>query len=142
MNIVQATDEMLAAFKTRWDSLTTAVCGYVPAVEWPGLDPMNPEDKTKAWARIAILHNKSSQTGFGDSGSRMHTRTGFVAIQIFTPRDLLIAQQLGIIARNAYEDQPTAGGVWFRDATVNEVGTTASWCQLNVLIEFQYDELK
>ena len=142
MNQVQATDEILTAFRTAWNALTTAVCGYVPAVEWPGVDPMSAADKTKAWARVAVLHNKSGQTGFGDAGSRMFTRRGIVVVQVFTPRDLLMAQQLGIIARNVYEDEPTPGGVWFRGATVNEVGATASWFQLNVLAEFQYDELK
>jgi len=57
-------------------------------------------------------------------------------------RGFALADQLSKIAADAYEGQASPGGVWFRDVRVNEVPGQAGWYQVNVLVEFSYDEQK
>jgi len=142
MNEITATDDILVMFKTAWDAGADDLLGYVPDVEWPGIIQATPHDKTKPWARITVSHNDGGQTGLGGSAGKMYTRTGLIMVQVFTPRDLLMGQQLAIIARNAFEGLQSANGVWFRNGRVNEVGPSAAWYQTNCITDFQYDEIK
>ena len=143
MNEIQATDEMLTLFREAWESGAPAFNnGQVPLVEWPGVDPLEFPPKDSPWARVNVQHGTREQSTLGGIGNRAFEARGILVIQIFTPRDLLQAQQLAIIARNAFEGVSSPGDIWFRNVRMNEVGTDASWSQINVVAEFEYHELK
>lgn len=142
MNEVTATDDILTMFREAWNTQANALLGYIPDVEWPGVVQNTDHDKSRCWARVEVLHNNSAQTGLGGGTNRMFTRYGLILVQVFTPRDLLLAQQLGIIARNAFEGKTSTNGVWFRNGRMNEVGPSAAWYQVNCIVAFQFDEIK
>lgn len=142
MNEVTATDDILTLFRDAWNLQANALLGYTPDVEWPGVVQTGEHDKARCWARVEVLHNNSAQTGLGGGTNRMFTRFGLIIVQVFAPRDLLLAQQLAIIARNAFEGFHSPNGVWFRNGRVNEVGPSESWYQTNCIVEFQFDEIK
>ncbi len=121
--------------------------GGVPQVIWDAKeekgDKVRPD---RPWARVSVQHNVSPQRTFGEPGNRRFERLGIVIVQVFTPmsieQSVTLAEDLGIIARDAFEGRTTPGGVWFRNARLQEVGPDDPWWQLNVSAEFTYDELK
>lgn len=143
-----ARDEILGLFSTTWTAETPAVNGgKVPPVEWPGVDSGGPPPKEDPWARITVRHGTSRQSTFGPSGGRRFTRPGIVTVQVFTPitkgGGLSLAEKLAIIARNAFEGRGTATGIWFRNVRIQEIGQEpGGMYQMNVVAEFQYDELR
>lgn len=141
-----ARDEIFGLFKTAWDAGTPAVNGgLVPVVFWEGVDPGTPPPVDAPWARVTCLHSTARQTTFGGTGSRRFRRFGIVTAQIFSPLSLgsglTLAEKLAIIARGAYEGKSTPSGIWFLNTRIREIGVDSSWFQMNVMSEFQYDEI-
>lgn len=142
-----AVDELLGLFKAHWDAETPALNGGSPVhVEWPGVDSGSPPPPDKPYARVRVRHTSSQQLTFGPVGSRRFNRPGFVTVQVFAPLTrgfgLTFAENLAIIARDAYEGRGTASGIWFRRSTVQDIGEDGTWHQMNVVVEFEYDEMK
>lgn len=139
-----ATDELLGLFWDFWRAETPAANGgNVPTVQWPD-DESDPPAADAPFARIRIRHNPSGQSTFGPTGQRRFARSGIVTVQVFTPvtdgAGSTLAGKLATIARNAYEGRSTASGIWFRDTRIKEVGSDKTWYQINVTVEFEYDE--
>lgn len=142
-----ARDEVLGLFHTKWIADTPAINGgsAIP-VHYQGTDEGDPPAANHAYARITIRHTTSRAAAFGQDGIRRHTRPGLVTVQVFSPlivqAGLSFAENAAIIARDAFEGVGTASGIWFRNARIQEIGPTAAWFQVNVIAEFEYDEVK
>lgn len=133
----QARDEMFSVFKTAWDAT-----GYPVHYE----DVYKPRSKDeKPWATVTLKHASGFQSTLsGVTGSKTFTRLGFITTQIFVPtgKGLQEAYDLAKVISDAFEGTSTPGGVWFSNVTLNEVGREGEFFQLNVVIEFRYDEIK
>ena len=133
----QATDDILGIFKDAWDPTTyeaiyTNIAGEVPT----GTDP---------WARATLQHVGGGQASLtGGLGTTRWNRTGFLTVQVFVPigEGLSGAHNLAKIIADAFEGASTPNGVWFRNVRVNEVGPDGDWYQVNVVVDFEYDEVK
>lgn len=133
----QAVDDILGVFKTAWDTtgwiaLYTNVKGDTPS----GEDP---------WARVNLQHTGGGQASLtGGLGTTRWGREGFLTVQVFAPagEGLSGAHTLAKIISDAFEGTSTVNGVWFRNVRVNEVGEDGDWYQVNVVIDFEYDEIK
>lgn len=139
-----ATDETLGLFKAAWEANAPAATGgAAPDVQWPGV-AYAPPDVHAPFARVSIREGTGRQATFGTVGARRFTRPGIVTVQVFAPlsngQHFSLAQKLAIIARNAYEGVGTASGILYRNARVRDVGPSTAWYQLNVTVEFEYDE--
>lgn len=137
MTLTEARDQITELFTTAW-----ATTGHTVVFDdKPGSKPT-----TEApWARFLVRHAAGAQGSLaGDNGRRRWTRTGFVTVQIFTPigEGLSRSDVLAKIVLDAYEGQTTSGGAWFRNARANEIGPDGDWFQVNVLVDFEYDEVK
>lgn len=137
LTLTQARDEIMAVFKTAWD--TTGYQVFYTDQGGPGPSNRDP------WARALVQHN----TGFeatlrGAEQTRRYRRLGLITVQLFTPAgdSLSSADTLGKLILDAFEGKATPGGVWFRNARYNEVGPDGDFYQCNVLVEFEYDEIK
>lgn len=142
-----AVDELLGLFRAKWNAETPALNGGTPVrVEWPGVDSGSAPPPDEAYARVRVRHTTSRQATFGAKGSRRYTRPGFVSVQVFAPiaggAGLTFAESLAIIARNAFEGEGTDSGIWFRRSVINDIGESGTWHQMNMVIEFEYDELR
>lgn len=136
---VQARDDIFGAVKTAWDPtgftmLYPDVANYlgIPTTESP-------------WARAAIVHGGGLQSSLsGDTGKRRWTRLGTLTVQLFTPRGegLSRGYQLAKILGDGLEGRATPRQVWFRNVRLTEVGPDGNFHQLNLLADFQYDEVK
>lgn len=138
-----ARDEILDLFYQKWKTDTPALnSGAEVEVAWPGVEYV--PDASKPWARIVTHHGSNASLTLGPPRQSRITRTGIVAVQVFAPTmeagGLLLCQNLGIIARSAFERQSTPSGVWFRNVQLREVGTDGAWHQMTVTAQFEYDE--
>lgn len=144
LTLEQGADEIQARFKTQWDADTPAITGTVPPVEWDNLEPL--ESPKAPWARFKIEHTLGSQATLGETGNRLFDRSGLVTTQIFVRHGdgVTLARRLGKIAMQAFEGKTAGpnGEVWFRDVRFIEVGKGDKWFQVNVVAEFEYNELK
>lgn len=143
----EARDEILGLFWVKWSTDTPALNSGNPiTVEWQGVDSQNPPAANEPFARVTLRHGRSRQATFGPKGGRRFTRIGLVTVQVFSPLSggggLSFAEDLAIIARDAFEGEGTDSGIWFRNARTQEVGLSGSWYQMNMVIEFEYDELR
>lgn len=140
-------DEILGLFNAKWESDTPAINGgSAIRVEWQGVDSQSPPAADEAYARIVVRHTNSNQSTFGVSGARRFTRFGLVTVQVFAPISqgggLTFAENAAIIARDAFEGVGTDSGIWFRNVRIQEIGLSGAWYQMNVVIEFSYDEIR
>lgn len=133
----EAQDEVYGLFKTAWD--TTGFIALYPNVA--GSVPTTPTP----WARAkATLFNGGDASLSGALGTRRYERQGLFTAQIFVPagEGLERAMQLAKIVVDAYDGQRTASGIWFRNARVADVGPDGDWYQVNVLVNYEFDEIK
>ncbi len=132
-----ASDEMLAFFKTAWD--TTSLIAVYENVK--GATPV----AQAAWARPIIRHaSGGGQSLTGANGTIKYGRVGLMTVSIFIPNGngLSLGRSLGKTVADAFDGKATASAVWFRNVRVVEVGPDREWYQFNVVIEFTYDEIK
>jgi hypothetical protein len=139
----QAVDEILALANTAW---VTTAGQAAERFKWEnvGAKTVPPVDQS-AWGRIVLRHNVSAQKSLpGADGKRRFVRQGVLTIQVFEPigKGLVGSGDIPEVMKNAYEGVTTAGGVMFRDVTINEVGDDGDFFQTNVVASFEYDEVK
>jgi hypothetical protein len=139
--IDQARDEILGTFRTAW--LADSVSQSVPVLY---SDVSQEPPDTGAWARVTINHTTSRQaTLSNETGARRFRRVGFVTVQIFTPTGggLTLSDGLTTIAVRAFEGVTTTPGrVLFRNVRPIEVGQDGNWFNMNVVADFEYDEVR
>lgn len=131
--LTAATDEMLAVFKAAWD-----LTGY--AVVWSDI-PGNPPATEAPWARVAVRHATGSQSSLaGSAGSKLHTHTGTLWVQIFVPlgQGETVGRTLAQQVLDAY--RAARGAVWYRNHRFREAGNSGAFVQVNCLIDFSYDQ--
>ena len=133
LTFTEARDEILTLFKSAWDIGASGIPLYYWDVPH---DPPSADD----WARITVRH----ATGGNDAiGNRLFFRTGLVTIQLFTKYGEGLTQNdtLAKVAVEAFQGQHTAGGVWFRNVRLNEIGIDGKWFNSNVLADFEYNQV-
>jgi len=139
----QARDDINGRLKAAVDAYntanTTSIKIYSEDVEEP------PQDAKVAQLRGPyVKHNLGDDQTLGPTGGRVFDRSGILIVQVMTPfgDGFTLADALATVARNAYEGVSTPNGVWFRKATVKEVGKTGGFYQTNVVANFEYTELR
>lgn len=137
LTITQARDEMSALFKAAWDPTGHAVI-------WDDIGQPVENDRSP-WARFTIRHADAGQATLANhGGQRRYRRMGTIFVQLFAPtgEGLSTLDEMAIEAMRAFEGKSTAGGVWFRDVRLREVGVDGNWQQANVMADFEYDEVR
>lgn len=137
----QAIDEILALFKTAWDTT-----GHGARVKYDNVGKTSvPPTGQNPWCRVILRHTNSAQASLsGDAGTRRFQRNGILTIQVFEPigKGLSGSTDLPKIVQDAYEGVETTSGIWFRDVTLKEIGRDGDFYQTNVVAIFEYDEIK
>lgn len=135
----QAVDDMLATFKDAWDG--TGLLALYP--NRPGEPPDDSSSKPQSWARVHVQHGPAFQATLpNQTGQSLYERQGLFTVQIFVPSGNGVgpAYDLAKIVTDAFQGTSTPRAVWFRRARIREIGQSGTWFQLNVLVEFTYDE--
>lgn len=144
----QAIDEMMGVLNTAWladaDTLDLALLWEDVAIKPPVTADANAQ--AAPWGKGFIRHAAGGMASLtSETGKRRYRRTGTIVIQIFSPagegrtRNRVIAP----VARDAYEAaQSTTLGIEYRNARIEDLGEDGTWYQSNVLVDFEYDEVK
>lgn len=136
MTLTEARNAMFDIFYTGvWQAT-----GY--KVKWPDLPEFKPTDDIP-WARVHLLHQNGGQGSLsGDLGAKRWDRAGVLTIQIFTPIGTGLSEGYNM-AQNvltAYEGTAIQS-LWFRNARIREAPSDGAFNQINVVIDFEYDEV-
>ncbi len=113
-------------------------------MHYPGVAKTNfPPAAQIPWARVTLQHVSGTHSAFGGDGQNRFTHTGILTVQIFTPigkggRDAYTLAQTVV---EAFQGGETLNGVRFRNVASNEIGVDDDWFQINVVINFEYDQL-
>lgn len=144
----QARDEILTVLKTAWDAGVESAGVPIYYQNTEG-DPANTQitgtTDPSSWARATLLHNIRRQGALSAAtGHILYEIEGILTIQLFTPHGdgLLKSDKLSKIVEDAFDGVKTPSGVWFKNVRSNEVGPSGAWFQTNVVVEFNYDEIK
>ena len=142
---IEALDEIMTVFKDAWDAGSTPVVGYIPEIVWPGIEPEENLPTDKFWARFSNKTLDDEQSTLKGVGLRRYTIEGLAFIQIFAPLSnseaVKKAKELATLTRNAYRGITTPSCVWFRNARIQEVGSKDKWYQINVLVNYEHDDI-
>lgn len=140
LTITSARDEILTLFRTTW--LAAADSTNVPLL-WDNRAQDIPT--SGSFARVSVRHADGAQaTLSGETGLQSHRLEGTVFVQVFTPTGdgLTTSDKLVEVAMSAFQGKRTAGGVWFRRVRAAEIGPDGAFFQVNVLADFEYDEVR
>jgi len=149
----EAKAEIYRLFTTYFTANAVAASGlaYIPEIRYagvltPGLPATPP--KEKHWCRISTQLVTEEQdtlsTCVADIGRRRYTAAGLVFVQMFAPatsEGTTKNDLLAHVAKLAFRGKTADGGIWFRNARVNELKPEESFFRLNVVAEFEFNEI-
>ena len=148
----EARDAIMSVFRTAW--LADAETLDIP-VKWPdvaqGEFPPKTQDadgNPSPWARITVNHNPGAggQGNLsGDTGQRRYERFGQVFIGLFagTGGGMTKLDEMTRVAMQAFEGvRHTGTGMIFYRVRLQEVGPDGAYTHVNVLADFEYDEVR
>lgn len=100
-----------------------------------------PKDGDTKWVRISVKHRNGSRSSLARSdGKGKHTQSGFVFVEIYTPReDGLVDNDLISAAFAESFRGSILGDIWYRDVSAVEIGEDGNWFRTDVIAEFEYD---
>lgn len=136
LTFAQANDDILALLKAAWDPT-----GH--EMFYDDIREQRETDQTP-WAQVVVRHAAGQQDTLGGVGNRGFLRLGVVIVTINTPSGsgLSTAYALAKVVADAYEGVSSPNGVWFRNVRINELGRDGTFYRTNVLIDFEYSEMK
>lgn len=144
-----AISEMAKLFKAAWLANSGAIFGYVPAVQYRGVEPPGKIDRSKVWAAFTTQNVDEGQNSLSTCVDQPHKRmyggAGLVIVQLFLPKTVdnaeFLGRELAEVGRNAFRGKKTAGGVVFYNARVNDVTPEELFYRYNVVAEYEFNEI-
>ncbi|WP_299085064.1 phage tail terminator-like protein [uncultured Paraglaciecola sp.] len=100
-------------------------------------------DISTSWVRLVSRLAVSGQRSLGQSGNRKYDRNGIIFVQVFSPINqgsssgTALAKQI----EDLYEGE-RFNGVVGQDSIIRDIGPDGEWYQLQVEINFTYEEIK
>lgn len=148
MTVVNMTQARRELFQVLANAMTPAVLASISGavIHYDGRDAPQ-KDPTKnyveSYVRPAV---ESQQTLANHEGKRRWGNRGTLFILCFgalsTGKGLENAETLATIAKLAYSGKSTDNCIWFRNARIQYLGSSGGWYQINVLVDYEYDEVR
>lgn len=141
-----AIDEIFTLFNEAWASGADEIIGYTPDILWPGLANGVP-DNSKFWVRISKQQVGSNQGTLSESvvqnGSKRFNSFGLIFVQIFAPKrndSPILADKLANFTQNIFRSK--TDNVTLRNSRIQELPLEDGAIRINVVVEFEFDEIK
>ena len=134
MTSQEAIDAMCKVFLDVW--------GTDNPIVWSDFNA-RPATQNTPWARVILRHVDGRQSSLaGGLGTQRYDSSGVLTAQIFTPvgRGQTECYSLATKVQNAFRDAKL--DVWFRNVRLNERGASGSFNQIDVRMDFIYDEVR
>lgn len=105
------------------------------------------KDPQKSYAEIYMRSALGSQASLANhNGIRRWEDAGTLWIMCFGSdskgEGLEISELLATIAAEVYQGKATENYAWFRNVRKVNVGSSGGWYHINVLIDYEYDEVR
>jgi len=148
--VAQARDEIQATFRIAWlaDSGTQDYFVKYEDVA-QGDTPEKTSSRPLPWARLTIRHNPGAggqvALGTSEDGRRRYRRFGVATVGLFAPKGdgFTTLDAMTLVAMRAFEGVRTdPGQITFSNIRPAEIGTDGDYTQVNVLVDFEYDEVR
>lgn len=135
MTFEEARDEMFATFLNAWK-------GKGFPVVWTDVPADVPSSET-VWARVVLRHANGGQGSLsGDTGVKRWRREGTLFVQVFSPIGDGSSAGYNAAQTVVHAFQAARDCVWYRNIRMNEIGANGAFEQINVLVDFTYDEVR
>lgn len=134
MTTQEAIDAMCKVFLDVW--------GTDNPIVWSDFSA-RPATQNTPWARVILRHVDGRQSSLaGGLGTQRYDSSGVLTAQIFTPvgRGQTECYSLATKVQNAFRDAKL--DVWFRNVRLNERGASGNFNQIDVRMDFIYDEVR
>ena len=145
LSITDARNDILMLFQTAWVAGGVDSDGNPVPVAYDDV-PFDRPAAGSPWARLEMRHTSGAQATVGGApGSRRFRRFGIITVKLFTPmgQGLTLSDTLVNVTLGAFEGMQTkVDGAFFYNCHTVEVGQSDDWHQTNVLIEFQWDQIR
>jgi hypothetical protein len=141
---VSARNEIFSQYNLAKTGLL-ALLTYQPIVVYQGVEPTSAVPTDKLWVRISqntVLENQATLAG--NDLKRRYTSEGLIYIQLFIPKtvgDYTKGVNAAVLIKNGYRGKQTSSCMWFRNVRIAELPPEDAWFRLNVVSEYQYDEI-
>lgn len=141
MSFTAARKSITKFFATGWDDETPVAYDDVE-FGIPEIDDADPAAST--WVRLQIQHFDAYQASVGSPGSNKFRRNGLITAQIFAAEKqaALDALAKGDMIVSLFQGKSRFEGVIFSNVRLKEIGPDGEgWFQVNVKIDFEFDDL-
>lgn len=142
----EALTQVYGKVKAAVEAQAAAAIGYVPTIEYEGVEADKHAKKTDVWLRCSTrgVVGRQMTLGTPEPGKHEYESVNMLFVQVFGPKKdgaaITKIRKIAQIAQNAYRSVAAGGEVWFRDATIREQPPEADWYQINVTVEYNYVE--
>ncbi len=151
-NYSDAKDAIYGRVKAAIDGPVTALLGYKPEIRWPYVaEPAKPNN-SKIWFRVSSQIVEEQQitlsTCEGAPGQKKYETVGVLIVEMYMPkaeRDSGVkGGKAAAMIRDAFRNAPSgeAGIVYYRARINDGIAPEELFYRLNVVTEFEYDEIK
>jgi hypothetical protein len=133
VNFDVARDQIFSVFNKVWNH-------HVEWTDIPGTAP----SKEEVWARAVLRHATGGQaTLAGADAQKRYEFTGTAIFQVFSPigDGLSAGYENAKKVVNAYQSARNPD-IWFTNVRIQEVGGSGAFEQINVLVDFSYDDVR
>ncbi len=132
--------------KSAIEAQAAAAIGYVPTIEYEGVEPNKHAKKTDVWLRCSTrgIVGRQMTLGTPAPGKHDYESVNMLFVQVFAPKKdgaaIVKLRKIAQIVQSAYRSIAAGDEVWFRDATIREQPPEPDWYQANVTVEYNYVE--
>lgn len=113
------------------------------AISVPG-HPFKPPALPNPYVSINVIFNTGSQTSLGLVGNRKFQHSGFIAVQVFTPsnKGTDTNDDMCHSVLSFFDGVDMGYGLWSYDGSIKTVGDKDGYYQQNVVIEFNFEDIR
>lgn len=144
----EARDEMFTRIREVVELNGEAVFGFIPEMRWQFVkEPATPE--TPSWLRSTLQHIDSDQTtlstNVGKPGQKRYTSYGLMYVQFLLSKaddeSAMNGDALAVLIQKEFRDKQSQNAIVYRNIRILELPSENQYHRLNVVAEFEYDEV-
>lgn len=150
-NDYQSTTDQLFSqvLKVTNSNIVESLLGYKPESRWQGNEESNKPDSSKLWYRVSRQTVTNPQTGFGNSDSQSrakYTNYGILFVQLFIPKTPIDSYSKGqtlaqMLVTESFRNKTTEGKIIFRNPRIQPLPPETDLNRINVVVDYEYDEV-
>lgn len=149
MNLTDARREMFLVLQDAWNATAWPVDLYgtaIPVLMYQGRDETTPPNPLLPYSHIYRRSAWGDQAALSDGVTRPFEDMGTLWILNFglqtSGKGLEMAEFQATIAKKAYSRPNSTSCIWFRNVRAIDVGLHDGLEQINVLVDYEYNETR